>query len=885
MKVVLAGETLSYRDQELTLLRSGRPEQVWMNLDYSPVLDETGRPAGVIAIVIETSDRVLTERRAATERERQRRMMQQMPGFAAVLHGPDFIYEFVNDAYVAISGRSEFLGRGFKEVFPDIAEQGFFELLDRVWQTGEAVVMRGMEIRLHGAAEPQYIDFVFEPIRDENGDTSGIFVGGYEVTNAYRGQAVLKASESRLRLLDEIARETAPSKDADAILAVTTRLVGEHLGVAICAYADMDEDQDGFTIRGDWTAPGSSSIVGHYSLAAFGRQAVGNLRAGLPLVVADNLKELAPEEAATFQNIGIAATICMPLIKQGRLTALMAIHDRVPRRWTEDELTLMREVTERSWAHIQRIAAEAELRASENNLRNLARAMPNQAWTAGPSGMLNWFNAQVYAYSGAVRGSLDGADWTTLVHPDDLTEAAERWRHAVATGETYEVEFRLRRHDGVWRWHIARAVPLRNEQGQVVRWIGTNTDIQDQKDVAETLEQRVRERTDELLQAQGALRQAQKMEAVGQLTGGIAHDFNNLLMGISGSLELIERRISEGRLAGIERYIDGAQGSARRAAALTQRLLAFSRRQTLDPKPTDVNRLVQGLEDLIRRTIGTDIDLEVVGAGGLWTTLIDPSQLENSLLNLCINARDAMMPEGGRLTIETANKWLDEREARARDLPPGQYVSLCVTDTGTGMTPAVAERAFDPFFTTKPLGQGTGLGLSMIYGFVRQSGGQVRIYSELGQGTTMCLYLPRHSGAANEAEIAAVEQASPGHGETVLVIDDEELVRALVVEVLQEQGYRVFEAEDGPSGLRILHSSEKIDLLITDVGLPGGMNGRQVADAARGKRPDLKILFITGYAENAVVGNGHLDPGMHVITKPFVTTTLANKVRELIDGQ
>ncbi|WP_442919098.1 PAS domain S-box protein [Methylobacterium sp. Leaf118] len=399
------------------------------------------------------------------------------------------------------------------------------------------------------------------------------------------------------------------------------------------------------------------------------------------------------------------------------------------------------------------------------------------------------------------------------------------------------------------------------------------------------LEQQVAERTAELMRTEEALRQSQKMEAVGQLTGGLAHDFNNLLTGISGSLELLQTRLAQGRLTEIDRYVNAAQGASKRAAALTHRLLAFSRRQTLDPKPTDVNRLVAGMEELIRRTIGPGITLEVVAAGGLWSALIDPSQLENALLNLCINARDAM-PEGGRITIETGNKWLDGHGARARDLEPGQYLSLCVTDTGTGMSPEVQAKAFDPFFTTKPIGQGTGLGLSMIYGFVRQSGGQVRIYSEVGQGTTMCLYLPRHYGAADAVEphpdLASAPRAE--QGETVLIVDDEPTVRMLVTEVLEDLGYTAIEAADGPAGLKVLQSDVRIDLLVTDVGLPGGMNGRQMADAGRERRPDLKVLFITGYAENAVVGNGHLEPGMAVITKPFVMETLAARIKEMIDG-
>jgi CheY-like chemotaxis protein len=373
------------------------------------------------------------------------------------------------------------------------------------------------------------------------------------------------------------------------------------------------------------------------------------------------------------------------------------------------------------------------------------------------------------------------------------------------------------------------------------------------------------------------------MEAVGQLTGGIAHDFNNLLTGISGSLEMMQMRLTQGRAAEIDRYVLAAQGAVKRAASLTHRLLAFSRRQTLDPRPTNINRLLNGLQDLIQRTVGPSVRVEVVGVSGLWSTLVDPNQLENAILNLSINARDAM-PDGGALTIETANKWLDERAARQHDLPVGQYVSVCVTDTGVGMTPDVVAKAFEPFFTTKPLGQGTGLGLSMIYGFARQSGGHVRIYSEVGQGTTMCIYLPRHAGdAPSEDEGSPRASSEPaGEGEVVLLVDDDPTIRMLAGEVLTDAGYAVIEAPDGPSGLRILESNAKIDLLITDVGLPGGLNGRQVADAARTSRPDLKVLFITGYAENAVVGGGRLEKGMFLLSKPFEMELLAARIQEIL---
>ncbi len=395
----------------------------------------------------------------------------------------------------------------------------------------------------------------------------------------------------------------------------------------------------------------------------------------------------------------------------------------------------------------------------------------------------------------------------------------------------------------------------------------------------------LRQAGEERARMEEVLRQSQKMEAVGQLTGGLAHDFNNLLAAISGSLELIETRIAQGRSKDVSRYITAAQGAARRAAALTHRLLAFlPRRQTLAPKAVDVDRLVDGMLDMIQRTVGPSVDVRHVGASDLWPALVDPSQLENALLNLCINARDAM-PDGGMIVIETSNRTIHRRQAEAQDMPEGEYLSLCVSDTGTGMPPEVVARAFEPFFTTKPLGEGTGLGLSMIYGFARQSGGQVRINSEVGAGTTVCLYLPRHRGVV-EADTPSADRrplAQAEDGETVLIVDDEATVRMLVTDVLSDLGYTAVEAADGAGGLRVLQSDARIDLLVTDVGLPGGMNGRQMADAARVARPNLKVLFITGFAEASLFGNGPLEPGMAVLTKPFAVETLAARIRELIE--
>jgi PAS domain S-box-containing protein len=1111
MRVVLAGGTLSYRDHELTLYRNGEPEQVRMNLDYSPVFDEDGMPAGVIAIVVETTEAVLAR-----------------------------------------------------------------EALER--------------------------------------------------------------SERRLQLLDAINFEAARLNQGEDVLSATCRLTAEHLNVSNCAYADMDEDGQGFTIRGNWHAPQSPSIVGHYQLADFGALAVRELNGGRPLIINDNRTELSPGEARLFQAMDIAATICMPLIKQGRLIALMAIHDRAPRQWNDYDLSVIGEVTERSWAHIQRVAAEntlaerlayhrqildgtvdfgiiatdlegmvtlwnagatqilgwtedemlgepvsrffteedrksglplakrnealemgrtqdarwhvcksgqrfwgvsemsplrdgngkaigfvkvirdrtAEHEASEalarsedqlrraqaaggvglfsiqipdntvslteelcrifgvrfgdpvtaelleqlvipedrhkisNQLRRkqgetpldveygirraddgelrflsrkaefeydeegrpirllgvvqdvterrrtrralerskaqfnmLARDMPIHVWTARGNGTIDWSNDSMHDYCGMPLGSLVGSGWMRFVHREDRKRLALSWQTAQALGEVFEAEVRLRDANGNYRWHLARATPHIDAGGAITAWIGTNTEIEAQKQVEasyaqdrdrlwaisqdlmlvcdfegritavnpsaqrllgwsadEMLGQPIatfvhpddRKMTDhevahlskgaltlafenryrmkggeyrrlswtavpssERIHAVGrditdqraieeALRQSQKMEAVGQLTGGIAHDFNNLLQGISGSLDMMQTRLSQGRAQDIERWLEGAKTSAARAAALTHRLLAFARRQPLDPRTVRANPLVSSLEDMLRRTMGETIALDFAFCKDLWLTKCDPNQLENAVLNLAINARDAM-PEGGRLTIETCNAHLDDSSrATGHDVAPGQYVCICVTDTGMGMDETTLSRAIEPFFTTKPPGQGTGLGLSMIYGFARQSEGYVRIYSEPDQGTTVKLFLPRYLSSSEDAARLPARKDMRGaeDGEVVLVVEDEPVVRGLILEVLDELGYRAIEAEDGPQGVAILQSSTRIDLLVTDIGLPG-LNGRQVAEAGLEQRPGLKVLFMTGYAENAARASGFLEEGMEMITKPFAMDVLANRIRDILE--
>ncbi|WP_409564521.1 PAS domain-containing protein [Methylobacterium sp. J-088] len=481
------------------------------------------------------------------------------------------------------------------------------------------------------------------------------------------------------------------------------------------------------------------------------------------------------------------------------------------------------------------------------------------------------------------------------VHPEDRPGLDAAIKETIARGGSYARQYRVRRADGKFYWLEANGRVDFDADGTASSFPGFIMNVEDrvsleaQRDrataelraLSETLESRVAERTSELMQAEETLRQSQKMEAVGQLTGGLAHDFNNLLAVVSGNLELMAVRLGRGKVDDLERFMASAQAAAKRAAALTHRLLAFSRRQTLEPKVTGINELVEGLQDMVNRTAGPEIVVDFVAGADLWTAFVDPNQIENALLNLCINARDAM-PDGGQLTVETSNQDLGPGIATIRDLPPGQYVALSVSDTGTGMSPELIARVFEPFFTTKPTGQGTGLGLSMVYGFARQSNGQVRIHSEVGRGTTVTIYLPRSEQSFVEDRIDLVAAPQPARrGQTVLVVDDELAVRMLIDEVLRELGYGIIEAGDGATALKILQSDTRIDLLVTDVGMPG-MNGRQLADAARMSRPQLKTLFITGYAEASVISHGHLDAGMAVMTKPFALDVLANRVRAMI---
>jgi PAS domain S-box-containing protein len=486
-------------------------------------------------------------------------------------------------------------------------------------------------------------------------------------------------------------------------------------------------------------------------------------------------------------------------------------------------------------------------------------------------------------------------------HPEDQGKVVDGFNNALLQGlDSYEVEYRIIHPNGDTRWIFGRGRVVRNASGKPVRYSGADIDITERKKAEAALAEanrelgdRVRERTAQLeaealrrAEAETLLHQAQKMEAVGQLTGGVAHDFNNLLTIIIGNLETLQRRLHGGPVDGadLKRLSDYALVGAKRAASLTQQLLAFARRQPLNPRTLDINQLVTDMSNLLARTLGEAITVETILAPGLWPAFVDPNQLEVAILNLAVNARDAM-PNGGRLTITTANLQCPGAGTPS-NLTEGSHVLIAVSDTGSGMDASVISRAFEPFFTTKDIGQGTGLGLSQVYGFVNQSGGHVTIDSAVGVGTSVTLYLPHVVGKhvdSHGSPPAERSQRARANSETILVVEDNDFVREYSTDILRELGYRVLEAPDAVTALALIETSPDIRVLFTDVGLPGAMNGRGLAEAAMGRRPDLKVLFTSGYAKDSVVKEGRLEPGVQLLTKPFTFDVLADRMRELFD--
>lgn len=754
-----------------------------------------------------------------------------------LIWGPDLLF-FHNDAYAPILGPriNKAMGARMQELWSDVWDQV---------QPYAENALRGipyecedlpLTMARYGEIERTWWSFTFSPMIDEHNQVVGMFCVTNETTRRVLDQRALKASEQRrLALIADLERQVIERAHERGL---TWQVSPDLLSV-------MSADMHFETTNPAW----------RLALGWSDDELSGSAFADL----------LHPDDVSRSQHALAALAKNHPVLN---------LENRYRRkdgsyRWL-------------SWVAVpeggKMYCSARDITSEKQQAEELAikTAELNCLWDISPdlltmvdfNGIFLQINPAWSAVLGYQPADLIGKHVLDLAHPDDL-KATEAALHQALDDALPLFENRYRHKDGSYRWIGWTAA---SDNG-VIFALGKHMTAE-------------KERSEALRTAEEALRQAQKMEAVGQLTGGLAHDFNNLLMGVSGNIELLKNRVAKGRTEDLGRYINASLEGLRRAAALTHRLLAFSRRQTLDPKPTDVDQLVEGMAELIRRTVGPSIAMDVIATRELWPTLVDPHQLENSLLNLCLNARDAM-PDGGQLLIESSNKDLELDEARELELAAGQYVALCVSDNGSGMTSEVVKRAFDPFFTTKPIGMGTGLGLSMIYGFARQSGGGVHIHSTPGRGSQVCIYLPAFTETVAPSTNDPSQHEPLPHaagGETVLVVDDEPSVRALMAEVLAEQGYRVLEADTGAVALQILQTPQTIDLLVSDVGLPGGMNGRQLADAARSLRPDLKVLFVTGYAENAALGNGRLAPGMHVLTKPFSIPALSERVKGLLEG-
>ncbi len=924
----------------------------------------------------------------------------------ALLWGSDGILLY-NDGYAEVCGPRHpgALGARLLEAWPEAS--AFNARVLEAGMRGESLSFHAQELELwrYGHPEKVWMDLEYLPVRDGAGQPVGMLALVFDITQRILAEHRLARSEELYRFLDELSQAVTPLHDAQQVLSVTVRMVAAHLAVTNCAYADMDPDADGFTIRGNWHAEGSPSILGHYSLADFGRLAVSELSAGRPLIINDNMIEIAPEEARTFQDIGVAATVCMPLVKNGRLTALMAIHDKVPRRWSDYELTVMREVTSRSWAHVERVAAEAGLRASEEQLRLALDAAEIGQWDVDIVAETLFWPPRLKAMFGISPDvPISMKDFYAGLHPDDFeavvaayAAAADPERRAV-----YDVEYRtIGKEDGLVRWVAAKGRGV-FEEGKCVRIIGTAIDITARKrteralrELNETLEQRVAEGLAErklladvventtaiifvadldyrwlavnraaarafeaaygvtprigasmldvladlpehreqvrrtwgralageeftiveefgdpdrerrffeinfnalrdgsgrqigayqivhdvteriaeqhrLAQAEEQLRQSQKVEALGQLTGGVAHDFNNLLTPIIGSLDLLSRKQLGNERE--QRLVAGALQSAERARTLVQRLLAFARQQPLQPTAIDVAALVAGMGDLVASTTGPQVQVLVEAPSDLPPAMADYNQVEMALLNLSVNARDAM-PDGGTLRISAASREVAGRESG--ELRPGPYVMISVADTGSGMNPETLARAIEPFFSTKGIGKGTGLGLSMVHGLAQQLGGGIRIFSTPGVGTNVEIWLP----AAAEGSIplpagTAKVVTERGHRGRALLVDDEEAVRASTAHMLEECGFDVVEAESAEVALRRLEGGQEFTVLVTDHLMPG-MDGTQLAKAVHAIRPGLPCLIVSGYADVEEIA-----PDLSRLTKPF----RASELREALAG-
>jgi len=778
--------------------------------------------------------------------------------FPTVIYWGPELRALYNDAWISFPAERHpwALGQRAQDIWADIWPM-VGPQFEQVVATGEGFSAFDymLPIRRGGNVTETYRSYSLSPIRGDDGAVAGVLAQGYETT------ARIVAERDRARETGQLREMFAQAPGAVAIL----RGPDHVFEIANAAALDLIGSRD---VIGRPVAEVMRGVVDPGLIALLDkvyRSGEPHVGTAVPLTLRRG-PDGAPEERIldfVYQPIRSAA---------GAVTGIFIAAT---------------DVTARARAEARFRRVEETLRESEARFRLIADGAPVMLWMGDEAGKCIYLNRMLRDFWNVGEADLPTFDWTATVHPDDRATLFRAFDRGMRTRTGFTVEARFRRADGAYRIVNTQAQPRFGVGGEFLGMIGVNVDVTETRRVeAElqalnaTLEQRVAEEVAERSKAEEALRQSQKMEALGQLTGGIAHDFNNMLAVILGGLNLLKRRIERGD-TNLSTYIEGAMDGAQRAAALTQRLLAFSRQQPLAPEPIDANGMVADMTELLARTLGEAITIETVLAEGLWKAKADPNQLENAIINLAVNARDAM-PDGGRLTIETANTFVDDAYAREFAIPPGQYVLIAVSDTGVGMARDVIAKAFDPFFTTKGVGKGTGLGLSQVFGFVRQSGGHVKIHSELGQGTTISLYLPRVQAEEGVKEQPPAELERGSGDEIVMVVEDEERVRAYSVETLRELGYTVLDMPNAREAMELIERGQSVTLLFTDVVMPD-MTGPQLAERALQQLPNLKVLYTTGYTPDEAVHSGVLGTGTNLLPKPFGMEELAAKVRGILD--
>ncbi len=844
--------------------RTGAPRWIARRAEY--VRDEQARPVRLIGVVQD-----ITERRRIEDALRDANERMQLALNSDVVMGT-WVWNIPEDQLIADARFARALGLDVQEAARGLPLEAFVRSIhpdDR--PRVEAMIAK--TVRLGSPYRAEY------RVRHAQGGYRWIEASGHCELSAEgqprRFPGVLidihdrKEGELRLAALVEVGDRLRDLETTFAIASTAMDVVGPLMGCIRAAYGTIDGPRRVIEVQRDWVArPDVLSVAGRHSFDDYGVH-LEDLKRGETVVIPDVEKDprTAPH-AANFVALGVRSLLNVPLMEHGRLVAVLLLHDTRVRDWSEDEIDFLRNIADRVWATSERFRVLAELRRANEDLELRVAQRTRE-------------RDRVWKISQELLGVMDTSGRLLSVNPawsavlgwreDELVSGTPDWLeaegHAAMRAELARLtaaeamrrfETPLKHKNGSVR-HLSWTAVLVPEEGLVY---GVGRDVTEQRRVEEEL------------------RQSQKMEAVGKLTGGVAHDFNNLLQVISGNLQLLQRDVASNERA--QRRVNNAIGSVNRGAKLASQLLAFARRQPLRPLVLDLGGLVRGMDDLLRRSLGEDVRVEAIIAGGLWNTFIDPNQMENVLLNLAINARDAMAGSG-TLTLMADNVVLGEEYVRLHpEVAPGAYVMLSVTDTGSGMSPEVMERAFEPFFTTKPEGRGTGLGLSMVYGFVKQSGGHVELRSELGHGTTFKLYLPR---TEQEQAVQPEVLSGPveGGSETILVVEDDMAVRATTVDILSDLGYRVLKAVDGQSALSLLTRGDPVDLLFTDVVMPGPVRSPELARQAQALLPDLEVLFTSGYTEDAIVHGGRLDPGVHLLSKPYRSEDLARKVRQLLD--